>query len=69
MFRTTIGEVQERSSAKNASCTARAVMHPAARARNPADTELRALGLAYAAGNPNPEPLHMRLKRRALHAQ
>src|SRR5579872_4689209 len=46
-----------------------ALMDPAARAQGPADTELLALDLACGAGNPNPEPLHMRLKRRALHAQ
>jgi hypothetical protein len=32
-------------------------------------TDSQALGLVHGAGNPNPEPLHMRLKRRALHAQ
>ena len=32
-------------------------------------TGLRALGLVYGAENPNAEPLHMRLKRRALHPQ
>jgi hypothetical protein len=61
--RPSLREVQERSPAKEKGCTARAVMDPAARAQGPADTELRALGLVSGAGNPNSEPLHMRLKR------
>jgi hypothetical protein len=44
-------------------------MEPPARAESLADTELRAVGLGYGAGNPKPEPKHMRLTGGALHTQ